>query len=114
MAQEVTSAAKHTHSEPKSEAVSSQDALPEVAQGSQESEKARKFQLAYCFDIDAPLLFLPASSGKKCDADRSSTGGLSTDADAVQSSQRNFHPLPDEGFLVLDLGNCLVESLCRS
>ena len=75
----------------------------------EEPEAQRSKLLKYCFNIDAPLLFLPASTGKRCDVGALSDlrGGLSTDRSL---SQRTFLPLPDEGFGVLDLGNCLVEN----
>ena len=89
------------------------------AQSSEELERSptptpstgSRSQLKYRFNIGAPLLFLPASSGKKCDLGvmdpRSSIGGLSS---ANSSSHRSFQPLRDEGYAVLDFGNCLVQS----
>ena len=66
----------------------------------------------YSFNIDAPLLFLPASTGKNCDVGMlppdDLRGGLSIE-DSSQA-ERTFLPLPEEGFGVLDLGNCLVEN----
>ena len=69
----------------------------------------RSHSLRYCFNIGAPLLFLPASTGKKCDSGvmDPSIGGLSM---ASSSSSRSFQPLRDEGYAVLDFGNCLVQS----
>lgn len=69
------------------------------------TERRRSESLRYRFDIDAPLLFLPASTGKKCQS--GARGGLSTD---TSRSERTFQPLEEEGYAVLDFGNCLVES----
>ena len=79
-----------------------------IREGEEPEAQPSRF-LKYCFNIDAPLLFLPASTGKRCDVGALSDlrGGLSTDSSL---SQRTFLPLPDEGFGVLDLGNCLVEN----
>ena len=60
----------------------------------------------YRFNIDAPLLFLPAS-GAFPDLPNPSIGGLS---DAKGSRTRTFQALHHEGYAILDLGNCLVQS----
>jgi len=78
---------------------------PTLSAGTQRSHSLR-----YCFNIGAPLLFLPASTGKKCDLGvmDPSIGGLSMANSS--SSSRSFQPLRDEGYAVLDFGNCLVQS----
>ena len=77
-----------------------------------QAEAELRTSVKYCFNIDAPLLFLPASTGKKCDvgvpAPDEVRGGLSMEDPCL--AQRTFLPLPDEGFGVVDLGNCLVEN----
>ena len=80
--------------------------------GKPEAEVQSKTSVKYCFNIDAPLLFLPASTGKNCDVGvlppDDLRGGLSMEDPIL--AERTFLPLPDEGFGVVDLGNCLVEN----
>eukprot|EP00930_Biecheleria_cincta_P042515 TRINITY_DN2925_c0_g3_i1.p1 TRINITY_DN2925_c0_g3~~TRINITY_DN2925_c0_g3_i1.p1 ORF type:complete len:1543 (-),score=247.74 TRINITY_DN2925_c0_g3_i1:3269-7471(-) len=63
--------------------------------------------LQYCFEIDAPLVFLPAGSGRAACLD-GDVGGLAWVEDRSQSRRRSIQPLPDEGFVVVDLGHCFV------
>lgn len=78
----------------------------EVKQTEDEDVGSRR-SWRYRFNIDAPLLFLPASGAFPESLPNPSIGGLSA---AKGTRTRTFQALHHEGYAILDLGNCLVQS----
>lgn len=91
----------------KSEVVSGDDSVEKQDTPNSANSGRSRQPLQYCFEVDAPLVFLPAGSGSAACPD-GAVGGLAWIEERSQSRRRSIQPFPDEGFVVLDLGHCSV------